>query len=83
MQTVCLDVSRLQNHQNQKLMNLLNFFVYDVSRYCFDLSCVIALFLVKDVFLCFNSISVIYRTCLDLFLGKLKYPVNEVKSEEV
>lgn len=40
-------------------------FAYDSSKYCFELSCIIALFLLKGVFLCFNCILPLYETCLD------------------
>ena len=43
------DVSRFQRYKNQKLIDLLKFFAHDRGKYYFDLSGIMALFLVKEV----------------------------------
>ena len=40
--------------------NFLEVSSYDDGKSCFDLSCTMALFLVKRYFLCFNYIIVLY-----------------------
>ena len=52
MQTACLDVSRLQ-HYKTEVNKVIEVFAYDGGKYYFDLSCAMALFLVKEVFFMF------------------------------
>ena len=58
-QTACLDVSQLQRYKNQKLSKFVTGFVYNGGKYYFKSSCTMSLFLIKEVFLCFNCIFVL------------------------
>ena len=44
---------------NQKLSKFVPGFVYNGGKYYFKLSCTMSLFLIKEVFLCFNCIFVL------------------------